>query len=175
MPTDAKRAAVADLVEAFSTSDRAIVSDYRGLRVSELGLVRRALRDKGISYRVVKNRLARIAAEQAGRSELASLLDGPSAVALGGEDEVALAKGLLEALRPFRNVVIRGAIVGGSRIDTPGITRMATLPSRGELLGGLAGAVAAPLATTAGLFDAPLRQMVGLFQALADQKEAPAA
>lgn len=175
MPTDAKRAAVAELVEAFSASDRAIVSDHRGLRVSDLGVIRRSLRDKGITYRVVKNRLAKIAADQAGCDELASLLEGPSAVALGGEDEVALAKGLLDALRPYRNVVIRGAVVSGSRIDAPGITRLATLPSRDELLGGVAGAVAAPLATTAGLFDAPLREMAGLFQALADQRTAPAA
>jgi len=175
MPTEAKRAAVADLVEAFSGTDRAIVSDYRGLTVSDLGAVRRSLREKGITYRIVKNRLARIAADQAGRPDLSTLLEGPSAVALGGDDEVALAKGLLDALRPFRSVVIRGAVMGGSRIDSAGITRLATLPSRDELLAGIAGGFAAPLATTAALFDAPLREMAGLFQALADQRTGAAA
>ena len=81
MPTEAKHATVAELVEIFSQSSSAVVSDYRGLTVSDIGKVRRELRDKGISYRVVKNRLGKIAAEQAGRSELASLLVGPSAVA----------------------------------------------------------------------------------------------
>ena len=90
--------------------------------------------------------------------------------AVGGADEVALAKGLLEALRPFRGVVIRGAVMGGSRMDGAGITRLATLPSRETLLAGIAGGLAAPLATTAALFDAPLREMAGLFQALADER-----
>ena len=78
MPTEAKRATVAELVEAFSNSPSAVVSDYRGLTVSDIGRVRRELREKGISYRVVKNRLAKIAAEEAGRGELSALLTGPS-------------------------------------------------------------------------------------------------
>ena len=78
MPTEAKRAEVAELVEALSGSDRAIVSDYRGLTVSDIGAVRRSLRDKGITYRVVKNRLLKIAADQAGRGELSELLEGPT-------------------------------------------------------------------------------------------------
>ena len=76
--------------------------------------IRGELRGKGISYRVVKNRLGKIAAEQAGRSEFVPLLKGPSAVALGGNDEAALAKGVLDALRPYRNVVIRGGAIGGT-------------------------------------------------------------
>jgi large subunit ribosomal protein L10 len=172
MPTEAKRAAVADLVEALSGSDRAIVSDYRGLTVSDIGAVRRSLRDQGITYRVVKNRLARIAAEQAGRSELASLLDGPSAIAIGGADEVALAKGLLDAIRPFRSVIVRGGVVGNDRLDTSGVTRLSTLPSRDQMMASIAGGLAAPLAQTAGLFDAPLRSVAGLLEALSQQKQA---
>lgn len=175
MPSEAKRAAVAELVKAFSNSDRAIVSDYRGLSVSDIGAVRRSLRDKGITYRVVKNRLAKIAADQVGRGAISSLLEGPSALALGAADEVALAKGLLEAVRPFRSVAIRGAIVGGKLIDGDGVTRLATLPSRDQMLAAIAGGLASPLATTAGLFDAPLRGMAGLLEALATQKGAAAA
>ncbi len=175
MPTEAKRAAVAELVEAFAGSDRAVVSDYRGLSVADIGVVRRSLRDKGISYRVVKNRLAKIAADQVGRGELSSLLLGPSAIALGGTDEVALAKGMLEAIRPYRSVVIRGAMVGGKLIDTDGVSRLATLPSRDRLLAGVLGGLTAPLAVTAGLFDAPLREMAGLLEALATQEGASAA
>jgi large subunit ribosomal protein L10 len=171
MPTDAKRAAVAELVEAFSNSDRAIVSDYRGLTVSDLSALRRALREQGITYRVVKNRLARIAADEAGRGELSSLLDGPSAVAFGGQDEVALAKGVLEALRPHRSVVIRGGVIGNTRIDGAMVSRLATLPSREQLLSQLAGGIASPLSTMASLLSAPLRNLgYGLTQ-LRDQRE----
>ncbi|MBA3626651.1 MAG: 50S ribosomal protein L10 [Chloroflexi bacterium] len=171
MPTEAKRATVAELVEAFSNSDRAIVSDHRGLTVSDLSAVRRALRAQGITYRVVKNRLARIAADEAGRGELSSLLDGPTAVALGGQDEAALAKGLIEALRPHRAVVIRGGVIGNSRIDGATVARLATLPSRDQLLGQLAGGIASPLGTMAALLIAPLRNLgYGLTQ-LRDQRE----
>lgn len=175
MPTEAKRATVAELVEALSKSDRAIVSDYRGLNVTEIGAVRRSLRDKGITYTVVKNRLARIAADQVGRGDIASLLQGPSALALGASDEVALARGMIEAIRPYRAVAIRGAIIGGRLIDGDGVTRLSTLPSREQMLSAIAGGLAAPLATTAGLFDAPLRQIAGLIDALATQKGAAAA
>jgi large subunit ribosomal protein L10 len=172
MPTEAKRAAVADLVEAFSNSHSAIVSDYRGLTVSDIGKVRRELRDKGITYRVVKNRLAKIAAEQAGRGELATLLDGPSAIALGGSDEAALARGLLDAVRPFRIVEIRGGIVGNSAIDGAGVTRLASLPSREVLLAQLAGGIASPLSSMASLLAAPLRNLGYALQQLRDQREA---
>jgi len=171
MPTEAKRTAVAELVEAFSNSDRAIVSDYRGLTVSDLSAVRRGLREQGITYRVVKNRLARIAAQEAGRGELSSLLDGPSAVALGGQDEAALAKGLLDALRPYRNIAVRGGVIGNTQIDSAAITRLATLPSREQLLSQLAGGIASPLSTMASLLSAPLRNLgYGLTQ-LRDQRE----
>jgi large subunit ribosomal protein L10 len=171
MPTEAKQAMVADLVEAFSASPAAIVSDYRGLTVSDLGKVRRELRGRGITYRVVKNRLAKIAAEQAGRSELAPLLSGPTAIALGGSDEVALAKGLLDALRPYRTVVVRGAAIGRSTLDGDAVTRLSTLPPRDVLLGQLAGGIASPLGTMAGLLTAPLRNLGFALQQLREQRE----
>jgi large subunit ribosomal protein L10 len=175
MPTEAKRATVAELVAALSNSPSAVVSDYRGLTVSDIGRVRRELREKGISYRVVKNRLAKIAAEEAGRGELAALLTGPSAIALGGTDEAALARGLLDAVRPFRTVVIRGGLIGTTRIDGDGVTRLATLPSRDVLLAQLAGGIASPLSTMASLLAAPLRNLGYALQQVRDQRESAGA
>ena len=172
MPTEAKQAAVAELVAAFAASSSAIVADHRGLTVAELSRIRGELRGKGISYRIVKNRLGKIAAEQAGRSEFVPLLKGPSAVALGGSDEAALAKGVLDALRPFRNVVIRGGAIGGTTIDLDAVTRLATLPPRDVLLGQLAGGFASPLSTMAGLLSAPLRNLGYALSQLRDQREA---
>ena len=71
-------------------------------------------------------------------------------------------------------MVIRGALVGGSRLDGNGVTRLSTLPSRGQMLSSIAGGLAAPLAQTAALFDAPLRDMAGLIDALAQQKQSAA-
>jgi large subunit ribosomal protein L10 len=172
MPTEAKRATVAELVEAFSTASSAVVASHSGLTVAELGRIRSELRGKGISYRVVKNRLGRIAAEQAGRPELSPLLKGPSAVATGGTDEAALAKGVMDALRPFRDIEIRGGTVGGTTIGAADVTRLATLPPREVLLAQLAGAIASPLSTMAGLLDAPLRDLGYALTQLHDQRAA---
>lgn len=172
MPTEAKRDKVAQLTEAFSDSKGAIVSEYRGLRVSDLSKVRRELREKGVSYTVVKNRLAKIAAESAGRSEIIPLLNGPTAITLGGTDEAALARATLDALRPFRTIVVRGGAIGGTTIDADGVTRLAMLPSRDVLLAQLAGGMAAPMTTMAGLLAAPLRNLGYALTQLREQREA---
>jgi large subunit ribosomal protein L10 len=157
MPTEAKKAKVAALKEELSAAKATIVADYRGLTVRDISAVRRVLRGEGIQYRVVKNRLAKIAAQEAGNTELAALLQGPSALAMGGGDEVALAKSFLDAIRPYRTVAVRGAVLGGQRVDAESVTRLAALPSREVLLGQLAGGMIAPLASMASLFAAPLR------------------
>lgn len=173
MPTEAKVAAVADLREQLSKSRTLIVSEYRGLTVRELAEIRRSLRKQDVTYRVVKNRLVKIAAADSVGSALEPLLVGPTAIAFG-QDEGATAKAVIDTMRPYRTVRITGAVLGDRAIDAAGVTRLASLPSRETLLSQLAGAFAAPLATTAGLFDAPLRDVAGLVQALADKQAAAA-
>ncbi len=107
-------------------------------------------------------------------SELGPLLEGPSVIATGGTDESALARGLLDALRPFRTITVRGAVVRGRRLDSSEVGRLATLPGREVLLGQLAGGIVAPLATMASLLSAPLRNLGYALQQVADQKAAEA-
>ena len=173
MPTEAKREAVAELREQLANSRTLIVSEYRGLTVREIGEIRRSLRKQDVSYRVVKNRLMKIAASDAARTALDGLLLGPTAIAFG-QDEGATAKAVLDTMRPYKQVRITGALLGDRAIDADGVTRLAALPSRDVLLSQLAGAFAAPMATTAGLFDAPLRDIVGLVAALETQRAAAA-
>jgi large subunit ribosomal protein L10 len=174
MPTDAKRETVAALKEQLSASTTLIVSEYRGLKVSEIAEIRRSLRKQNVSYRVVKNRLMRIAAAESGNEALSPLLEGPSAIAFGSGDEATIAKAVLDATRPFKIVKVKGAVLGRRAIDADGVTRLATLPSRDVLLAQVAGAIAAPLSTMAGLLEAPLRDMAGDLQALFDQKSSAA-
>jgi large subunit ribosomal protein L10 len=173
MPTEAKRETVAELREEIARSRTMIVSEYRGLTVKEIAEIRRALRKQDVSYRVVKNRLMRIAAADTVGDALSPLLTGPTAIAFG-TDETATAKAVIDATRPYRIVKITGAVLGTRAIDADGVTRLAALPSRDTLLAQIAGGFAAPLATMAGLFDAPLRDVAGLAQALADQKASAA-
>jgi large subunit ribosomal protein L10 len=166
MPTEAKRETIASLREELSRHTTMIVSEYRGLKVRELADIRRALRKQDVSYRIVKNRLMRIAADEVGVSALSPLLEGPSAIAFGRGDEAAIAKAVLDATRPFKVVKVKGGVLGSRAIDADGVTRLATLPSRDVLLAQVAGAIAAPMATVAGLLDAPLRGVVGGLDAL---------
>jgi large subunit ribosomal protein L10 len=171
MPTEAKRETVAELREELAKSRTLIVSEYRGLTVKEIAEIRRSLRKQDVTYRIVKNRLMRIAASDSIGTALDGLLSGPTAIAFG-TDETTTAKAVIDAVRPYRQVRITGALLGRIAIDADGVTRLATLPAREVLLSQLAGAFAAPMATTAGLFDAPLRDIAGLVQALADKKAA---
>jgi large subunit ribosomal protein L10 len=169
MPTEAKRETVAELTEECRSATAMIVSEYRGLKVSQFGEIRRSLRKQNVSYHVVKNRLMVIAAKEAGSEAIALLLQGPTAVAFVKGDEGAAAKAVLDAFRTHRMVKVTGAVIGNRVIDADGVTRLSMLPGRDVLRAQVAGAIAAPMATMAGLFDAPLRDIAGLVQALADQ------
>jgi large subunit ribosomal protein L10 len=173
MPTEAKEAAVAELRQQLQANHTLIVSEYRGLTVREIQEIRRSLRKQDVTYRVIKNRLMKIAAADTVGSALDPLLIGPTAIAFGN-DEGATAKAVIDTMRPYRTVRITGALLGDRTIDADGVTRLASLPNRETLLSQIAGAFSAPLATTAGLFDAPLRDVVGLVAALADKQAAAA-
>ena len=171
MPTEAKEAAVADLREQLRGSRTLIVSGYRGLSVREIQEIRRSLRKQDVTYRVIKNRLMKIAAADTLGSVLDPFLNGPTAIAFG-QDEGATAKAVVDTMRPYRQVRITGALLGDRAIDASDVTRLAALPSRETLLSQIAGAFAAPMATTAGLFDAPLRDVAGLVSALETKQAA---
>ena len=124
-----------------------------------------------MTYRVVKNRLMKIAAPDRRGRRSTSLLIGPTAIAFG-QDEGATAKAVLDTMRPYKQVRITGALLGDRAIDADGVSRLAALPSRDVLLRSSPARCGSPMATTAGLFDAPLRDVVGLVAALADQRAA---
>ena len=175
MPTEAKRETIDGLRAELNEHRTMIVSEYRGLKVKEISEIRRALRKSSVNYRVVKNRLMRIASqENPAAAALSSLLVGPTAIAFGN-DEAATAKAVLDAVRPYGKIVrITGGVLGSSRIDAESVTRLATLPSREVLLSEALAAITAPMSTVAGLFDAPLRDVVGLVDALIAQRGAAA-
>jgi large subunit ribosomal protein L10 len=173
MATEAKRATVAHLRDEVARSRTMIVSEYRGLTVKEIAEIRKALRKQDVSYRVVKNRLMRLAAEGPVGEALGPLLIGPTAIAFG-TDEAGTARAVLDAVKPYKIVKVTGGVLGDRSIDADGVQRLAALPGREVLLAELAGVFAAPMATTAGLIAAPLRDVVGLFQALHDQKASAA-
>jgi large subunit ribosomal protein L10 len=169
MPTEAKRETVAELREALSSSRTLIVSEYRGLTVKEIAEIRRALRKQDVTYRVVKNRLMRIAAQDSVGEALSPLLVGPTAIAFG-TDESATAKAVIDATRPYKVVTITGGVLGDRAIDANAVRSLASLPPREVLLAKLAGAMQAPVATLGGLLAANIRNLGYALSQVRDQK-----
>jgi large subunit ribosomal protein L10 len=170
MPTEAKRETVAELREELAHARTMIVSEYRGLKVKEIAEIRRALRKQDVTYRVVKNRLLRIAAEDSVGTALGPLLVGPTAIAFG-TDEARTAKAVIDATRPYARIVrITGGVLGDRAIGADDVTRLAALPSREVLLARLAGGMQAPMSSLASLFAAPLRNLGYALQQLAEQR-----
>ena len=175
MPTEAKRETIESLKGELARSTTLIVSEYRGLKVDEIAEIRRALRKSDVSYRVVKNRLVRIAANEGtgGTGEaLSPLLVGPTAIAFSSGDESMTAKAVIDAIRPYKVVRITGAVLGDRAIGADQVTTLASLPSRPILQARLAGAMQAPIATLAGLFGANLRNLGYALAQVRDQKAA---
>jgi len=169
MPTEAKKEKVAELREQLASSRTLIVSEYRGLTVKEIAEIRRALSRQDVAYRIVKNRLMRIAAQDSVGEALSPLLTGPTAIAFGN-DESATAKAVIDATRPYRVVTITGGVLGGRAIDANGVKSLASLPSREILLARLAGGMQAPMATLAGLLAANIRNLGYALSQVRDQK-----
>jgi large subunit ribosomal protein L10 len=175
MPAEAKRAIIAELRDDLAGSTTLITTEYRGLKVREIGEIRRALRKNNVTYRVVKNRLLRIAAEQEGNAGVAPLLRGPLAIAFGSGGENLVAKAVIDAVRPYRVVKVTGAVVGGKTLDADGVQKLAALPSREVLLAQLAGAFSAPARQVAGLLAANLRNLGSVLAQVQEQKAQAAA
>jgi large subunit ribosomal protein L10 len=173
MPTEAKRETIESLKGELARATTLIVSEYRGLKVSEIAEIRRSLRKHDVGYRVVKNRLIRIAAGTDGTgAALSPFLVGPTAIAFATGDESVAAKAVLDAIKPYKMVRITGAVLGDRSIGADQVTTLASLPSRPILQARLAGAMASPIATLAGLLGANLRNLGYALSAVRDQKVA---
>jgi len=165
-----RQAAVEEIVELFNVADGAVLTDYRGLTVKELQDLRRSLGDDA-NYAVVKNTLAKIAANQVGISGFDDLLTGPTAIAFINGDVVEAAKGLRDFAKANPALVIKGGILDGNILDAKEIAKLADLESREVLLGKMAGAMLASLSQAVYLFNAPLAQVARLAGALQAQAE----
>jgi large subunit ribosomal protein L10 len=148
----------------------ALLTEYRGLKVQELGELRASLRGSSTEYRVLKNTLTSIAVRQVGYDGLVPLLEGPTAVAFVHGDPVQAAKDLAEFARTHPALVVKGGVLDGKLLNADEVRRLATLESREVLLARVAGLLQAPLQRTVGLLAAPLRQVATMTSALRDQK-----
>ncbi|MEI7660354.1 MAG: 50S ribosomal protein L10 [Actinomycetes bacterium] len=148
-----KTSAVAELAEDFRTATATVLTEYRGLSVTSMKELRRALGDS-TKYSVVKNTLTKIAAKDAGVDLSPDLLVGPSAVAFIKGDPINAAKSLRDFAKENPFLVIKGGIYEGKAITKEELMQLANLESREVLLAKLAGAMKGSLAKAARIFDA---------------------
>ena len=148
MPNDEKVAAVAEITEHFSSASAAVITEYRGLTVKQVGDLRHAL-GRDTTYAVVKNTLTKRAAQAAGVTIADDLLVGPTAIAFVKGDPVVAAKGLRDFARTNPLLIIKGGVMDGKTLSAAEISKIADLESREVLLAKLAGLLKA-LPTRAG-------------------------
>lgn len=171
MAREDKAATVAELAEEFRTSSAAVLTEYRGLTVSQISQLRRSL--KGIAnYAVVKNTLTKIAAREAGVDGFDTLLSGPSAIAFIKGDPVEGAKSLKAFAKDNPLLVLKAGYMDGRILDASEVKKLADLESREVLLAKLAGAMKASMSQAVSLFAAPLSQAARTVDALRVKAEA---
>jgi len=159
------------LAEKLSEAEIAVLTEYRGLSVSDLQDLRGRLRPLGVEYIVAKNTMARFAAERTGRTGIVPDLIGPTAIAFGS-DPVATAKALNDYARVNRAFLLKSALLGDQRIDSKEVERLATLPSPEQLRGRVFGMIVSPLQSTVSILSAPLASLARLLAARREQLEA---
>lgn len=169
MPNASNVAEVEAIKGRLEGSVAALLTEYRGLKVAELGELRASLRGSSTEYRVLKNTLTSIAVREAGYEDLVALLQGPTAVAFVHGDPVQAAKDLAEFARTHPALVVKGGVMDGRVLDAAEVRQLATLESREVLLARMAGLLQASAQRTVSLLAAPLRQVATMTAALRDQ------
>lgn len=170
MPNKEKTETVDRLARKMAEAEAIFLADFHGIDVASVTRLRRSLRGAGIEYEVVKNRLARRAAADAGLKGLEPYLEGPTAMAFAQDDPVAPAKILQEFIDDGGKLTIKIGLVDGQALTAEAIAQLAKLPSREGLIGQVVGSAQAPLYGLSAALNGLLRSLVAALSAIADQR-----
>jgi large subunit ribosomal protein L10 len=165
-----KRELVATLREVFENTGVVVVAHYAGLSVADMNGLRGEMRSAGVSLKVAKNRLVRIALEGTPPAAAAGLFIGPTAIAYS-DDPVAAPKVAVDYARKNANFVVLGGAMGATVLDPDGVKSLASLPSLDELRARIAGMITQPAARIARVLNAPGAQLARVVNAYATKGE----
>ena len=146
---DLKKPVVDEIAELLKDAKSAVAVDYRGLTVEQDTKLRKNLREAGISYKVYKNTMIRLAAKGTDFEQMADLFKGPTAIAVSKDDATAPARILYNFTKEAKALELKGGVVEGSLYNQDTIQQIATIPSREELLGRLFGSMQSPITNLA--------------------------
>lgn len=144
-----KQPIIDEIAALFDGAASAVIVDYRGLTVEQDTILRKQLREAGISYKVYKNTLIKRAAEGTAFAALDADLEGPTALAVSKTDATAPARILAKFAKTADKLELKAGVVEGTYYDQKGIQVIATVPSREELLGKLLGSIQSPISNLA--------------------------
>jgi large subunit ribosomal protein L10 len=167
MPRTEKLERVAELKQRIEGSTALLLTEYRGLTVSEITALRRSLREADARFAVVKNTLMQRAAAEAGL-ELTDLLTGPSAVAFVAGDAVTAAKQIKAATKQFPTLVLKGGFMDGQVLSAEDANRLADLESREVMLSKIAGLFKGEMSRAASMFASLPSRFLSLLEAYRD-------
>lgn len=165
-----KEQVVGEIKQKLDSSSAVILTDYRGLNVSQVTRLRAELRKADVEYKVLKNTLTSLAAHELDLAGLDTFLIGPTAIAFSKEDPVAPAKILTKFAKEFKVLEIKGGLLDGKIIDSASIKALADLPGREELLAQVLRGMLSPLSGLANVLNGPIRNLVYVLEAVRKQK-----
>ena len=167
-----KESAVQEIKSKLQNSNAAVLTDYRGLNVAEVTELRRQLREAGVEYKVLKNTLTKIAAQEVGYEGLFEYLEGPTAIAFSTEDPVAPAKILANFAKEHKNLAIKAGLLEGSVVSVDQVKALADLPGREELIAKVLGGLQGPITGLVNVLQGPIRNLTYVLNAIKEEKEA---
>jgi len=165
-----KQIMINELTEHFKERNAFFVSDFIGLESEDINALRRELETLSSHYLVVKNTIARIALQNAGRADLAKMIKGGTGIVLGSGDSAAVAKTLAKFSKTHEFLKLRGGYLDGVVLDAVRINLLATLPSRNELLAKVLGTMKAPIGGFVSVLSNTLGSFVYVVQAIKEKR-----
>ena len=176
MSTPAKIQAVAELTEKLERVELLVVADYRGLTVSEMGDLRKAVREKGGEVIVAKNTLTLIAARNSGREQIEEFLDGPTLLTFSYEDIPGVAKAINDYFKDSKkNISIKGGLLGSQLIRGEQLEQIAKMPTREESIAKIMGGIQAPASRIVGSLNGVMRNIAYILKAYSEKDSGSAA
>jgi large subunit ribosomal protein L10 len=159
VPSAAKAESVEQLKERFDGVQAAVLTEYRGLTVKQISDLRKQLKGAAAEYKVLKNRLAKIAVRGGALDSLAPHLKGPTGIAYTRQDPVAVAKALQAFVRTNPQLTIKVGLVEGNVVAPEALRSLADLPSKDVLRSQIIGAIEGPMSQIVSLLQAPMREL----------------
>lgn len=171
MVTEAKKEKVEELKDKFDRAEGLVFSDYRGIDANDLNELREAFTKEGLDYRVVKNTLAAIAAEEAGLEDLPKFLEGPIAMAVGYDDPVLPFKITSDTEEKYDDFSARGGMIEGDLVEPEEIEVISNLSSKEELLANFVTGLKSPIRNLAFVLKAKINDLAVVLDQVRETKE----